>query len=85
MDEQQVFLTVLEKTEIAARIALFWALLAVTPLMLLQGLVAAFAGPGAAPDVTGVAVFAVFLWFWLAGLAAGIAAWRAGKGSAGQV
>ena len=54
---------------LGARIALFWALLAVTPLMLLQGLIAAFAGPGAALDVAGVAVFAVFLWFWLAGLA----------------
>lgn len=52
----------------AARIVLFWALLAVTPLMLFQGLVAAFSGPGQALTLTGVAVFAVFLWFWLTGL-----------------
>jgi hypothetical protein len=52
----------------AARIVLFWALLAVTPLMLFQGLVAAFSGPGPALTLTGAAVFAVFLWFWLTGL-----------------
>lgn len=52
----------------AARIVLFWALLAVTPLMLFQGLVAAFSGPGPALTVTGALVFAVFLWFWLTGL-----------------
>ena len=53
-----------------ARIALFWALLAVTPLMLLQGLVAAFIGPGAGLTAIGLLVFAVFLWFWFSGLAA---------------
>lgn len=51
-----------------SRIALFWALLAVTPLMLFQGLVAAFVGPGAGMTLTGVVVFAAFLWFWIAGL-----------------
>lgn len=60
-----------------ARIALFWALLAVTPLMLLQGLVAAFAGPGATPTATGFAVFAVFLWFWMSGLA--VAEWEVAR------
>ena len=50
------------------RIALFWALLAVAPLVLLQGLVAAFVGPGGAYLATGIVVFAVFLWFWGAGL-----------------
>jgi hypothetical protein len=52
----------------AARIALFWALLAVSPLMLLQGLVAGFVGPGPGLSVLGAAVFGVFLWFWIAGL-----------------
>lgn len=52
----------------SARLVLFWALLAVTPLMLFQGLVAAFSGPGPALTLTGVAVFAVFLLFWLTGL-----------------
>lgn len=51
-----------------ARIVLFWALLATTPLMLLQGMVAAFVGPGAALTATGLLVFAVFLWFWTTGL-----------------
>lgn len=53
-----------------ARIALFWALLAVAPLMLLQGLVAGFVGPGAGLTLLGVLVFAVFLWFWITGLRA---------------
>ena len=51
-----------------ARLALFWALLAVTPLMLLQGLIAAFVGPGAGLSAIGFVVFAVFIWFWSAGL-----------------
>jgi hypothetical protein len=51
-----------------ARIALFWALLATTPLMLFQGMLAAFAGPGPGLTLTGVVVFAVFLWFWMTGL-----------------
>lgn len=51
-----------------ARIALFWALLATTPLMLLQGLVSAFVGSGPALTLTAFGVFAVFLWFWTAGL-----------------
>lgn len=54
----------------SARIALFWALLAVTPLMLLHGLVRAFLGQGPQATLTGVVVFAVFLWFWIAGLRA---------------
>lgn len=53
-----------------ARLALFWALLAVAPLVLLQGLVSALIGPGAALTATGVMVFAIFLWFWGAGLKA---------------
>ena len=53
----------------AARIVLFWAFLAATPLMLLRGLVAGFVGPGAALSVVNALTFAVFLWFWLSGLA----------------
>lgn len=51
-----------------ARIALFWAFLASTPLILLHGMVAGFIGPG--PGLAGVGVLwsAVFLWFWGAGL-----------------
>ncbi|KPQ06154.1 MAG: putative membrane protein [Rhodobacteraceae bacterium HLUCCA12] len=53
----------------AARLALFWALLAASPLVLAQGLVAAFAGPGALSVATGLVVIAVFLAILLAGLA----------------
>lgn len=52
----------------AARIALFWSFLAVTPLMLLDGLVAGMIGPGVARTLTGLAVFAVFLFLWGAAL-----------------
>lgn len=51
-----------------ARIALFWALLASGPLMLLNGLVAGFIGPGIPLQIVGAAWLAVFAWFWFAGL-----------------
>ncbi|KUJ81860.1 YIP1 family protein [Ruegeria profundi] len=51
-----------------ARLALFWALLSSTPLVLLNGLVAGFLGPGPALTLVGVIWLAVFIWFWLAGL-----------------
>ncbi len=51
-----------------ARLALFWAFLAASPLILLHGLVAGFIGPG--PQLLGVGAvwMVVFLWFWMAGL-----------------
>lgn len=55
------------------RLALFWALLASGPLILLWGLVAGFIGPGPALSVTGIAWCAAFVWFWFAGMAE---AWR---------
>ena len=51
-----------------ARLALFWALLASGPLILLNGLVGGFIGPGPALSLVGAVWFAVFLWFWLRGL-----------------
>lgn len=51
-----------------ARLALFWALLASSPLVLLHGLVAGFIGPSPALQLVGGLWFAVFLWFWIAGL-----------------
>lgn len=54
----------------AARLALFWAFLAVAPLMLLRGLVAGLLGAGTALTITGGLALAAFLWFWLSGLAA---------------
>jgi len=49
------------------RVALFWALLASTPVVLLLGLTAGLVGPG--PALQGVALLwlGVFLWFWIAG------------------
>lgn len=47
-----------------ARLALFWSLLAVSPLMLLQGLVAGFIGPGTGASVLGLVVLAGFLFQW---------------------
>jgi len=48
----------------SARLALFWSLLAATPLWLLNGLVAGFIGPGAQLTVTGALAFGVFALFW---------------------
>lgn len=52
-----------------ARLALFWALLAVAPAILAQGALVAITGPGPVASLCAVAVFALFLWFWFAGLA----------------
>ncbi|ANT59408.1 MULTISPECIES: YIP1 family protein [Roseobacteraceae] len=52
-------------TGYGARLALFWALLAASPLVLLNGLVAGFVGEGAQLSLVGLLWFAVFLWFWL--------------------
>ena len=51
-----------------ARLALFWALLATGPLMLLNGLVAGFIGPGPQLTLVGAVWFGAFLWFWLSGM-----------------
>jgi hypothetical protein len=48
-----------------ARLALFWALLAVVPAILLQGLVAGFIGPGPQLSVVSAAAGLGFLWLWL--------------------
>lgn len=47
-----------------ARMALFWSLLAVSPLMLFQGLVQGFIGPGPALSVVGLLVLVAFLVLW---------------------
>lgn len=47
-----------------ARLALFWSLLASTPVLLLHGLVAGFIGPGPGLQVVGLIWLAVFAWFW---------------------
>lgn len=50
-----------------ARLALFWALLASTPLILLHGLVAGFIGAGLQLQIVGLVWFLCFGWFWIGG------------------
>jgi hypothetical protein len=49
---------------LGARMALAWSLLAAAPLVLLQGLVAGFLGPGPALTLTGGVLAAAFLGHW---------------------
>ncbi|MGV6802880.1 MAG: YIP1 family protein [Ruegeria sp.] len=58
-----------QTTPYQARLALFWALLASSPLVLLNGLVAGFIGSGPVQTLTGLLWVAVFAWFWFSGLA----------------
>lgn len=51
-----------------ARMALFWAMLASTPLWLLYGLVEGFVGPGPALGIVEFLTFAALVVFWGAGL-----------------
>ena len=54
-----------------ARLALFWALFAIAPLMLVHGLLQGFLGPEAmGARIAGFVVFAGFLWFCGRGLGA---------------
>lgn len=53
-----------------SRLALFWALLAVAPAMLLAGLTAGLVGPGAALTLTRALAGVGFLVIWGAGLGA---------------
>ncbi len=48
-----------------ARLALFWSLLATSPLLLLRGLVAGFIGPGPVQFGVDALWLVVFLWFWV--------------------
>lgn len=50
------------------RYAIFWGLLAATPAILLNGLVAGFIGPGAALALTGALALAAVITFWVSGL-----------------
>lgn len=60
-------------TGYGARLALFWSLLATGPLLLLQGLVAGFIGPGTQLSIVEFICLMVFFWFWGSGLRADIA------------
>lgn len=48
-----------------ARLALFAALVSITPAMLLQGLVAGMIGPGSQLILVQICVALAFLWIWL--------------------
>lgn len=50
------------------RLALFWAFLAASPLLLLHGLVGGFIGPGLEKNIVGAIWIVVFLWFWFSNL-----------------
>jgi hypothetical protein len=52
----------------STRLALFWALLASSPLVLLHGLTAGFVGEGIELRIVGLVWLCVFLWFWISGL-----------------
>ncbi len=54
-------------TAYGARLVLFWALLAASPLVLLHGLTAGFIGPGIELQAVGLIWFCLFLWFWVGG------------------
>jgi len=55
-------------TAFGSRLALFWAFLAMSPLLLFYGLVAGFVGPGTQAELVKLLCWLVFLWFWIAGL-----------------
>ena len=49
------------------RLALFWAVLATAPLLLLFGLVEGFLGEGWPKTLVGAVWLAAFIWFWFVG------------------
>lgn len=51
-----------------ARVALFWSLLVISPLMLLHGLVSGFLGQGAQANIIGFLVMAGFLFQWISAM-----------------
>lgn len=52
----------------SVRMALFWGLLAATPLFLLTGLTAGFVGPGPALNLVGALAFGALVVFWVSGI-----------------
>jgi hypothetical protein len=54
-----------------ARLALFWAFLAASPVLLLHGLVAGFIGAGAPLDIVGAIWCVAFSWFFVSGMVQG--------------
>jgi hypothetical protein len=58
-----------KSTWFGARLALFWSLVAASPLVLLQGLVAGLIGAGVQNTIVGGAALCAFLVFWALALA----------------
>lgn len=54
-------------TWMGARLALVWALLALTPLTLLMGMIAGFVGAGPGLTLVSVLWVALLAWFWFGG------------------
>lgn len=52
-------------TAFGARLALFWALLASTPVILFHGLLRGFIGTAPSVTIVGIGVFASFLYLWI--------------------
>ncbi|TCL09414.1 hypothetical protein BXY66_1460 [Shimia isoporae] len=65
-----------KQTSFGSRLALFWAMLAASPLILLHGLVAGFIGEGIELAGVGLVWLICFMWFWISGML------QAGKRSA---
>ncbi|MEM9524053.1 MAG: YIP1 family protein [Pseudomonadota bacterium] len=53
---------------LAARLALFWALLAMAPLVLFRGLIVSLAGPGPAALGGDLLIGLIFLYLWITNL-----------------
>lgn len=52
----------------ASRVALFWSLFAISPAMLLGGVLEGFTGQSPALRIVQIATGLIFLWFWFTGL-----------------
>ncbi|WP_425090216.1 YIP1 family protein [Tropicimonas sp. S265A] len=55
-------------TFFGARLALFWSLLVISPIVLLLGLVTGFIGPGPAANATSLLLLLGFLYIWCSSL-----------------
>ena len=61
-------------TGVGSRVALFWALLATSPALLLTGLTEGFVGPGPALTLVGLVALGGFIWIWINSLY--VAEWK---------
>jgi len=52
-------------TTYGARLSLFWSMLVMTPLWLLQGVIAGFIGAGLQLTAVGILLLGAFFWVWI--------------------